>query len=248
MYPYIHLIIPSYAAMALIGGLVSITYAFFRIDKYDVQFTDFLKILLFGSIGVLLGSKILFVITKIPWLLKNFTISNMLLLIPESGYVFYGGLFGFIFIIYMITKSDNEYRKKLYMLFVPIFPLFHVFGRIGCFLAGCCYGKKLNTIFVVLNIEIDTVPIQLIEALLELFIFLIICVVENHKEDINLLEIYLLLYASVRFVLEFFRGDEIRGMFYGLSTSQWISIVIVLFYLIKNIGFLWKKSKWLCQK
>ena len=111
-----------------------------------------------------------------------------------------------------------------------------------CFLAGCCYGKKLNKIFSVLNVEIDTFPVQLIEALLELFIFLILCVAENYKKDINLLEIYLLLYAIVRFTLEFFRGDDIRGMFYGLSTSQWISMVIILFYLIKKIGLLGRKT------
>lgn len=246
MYPYIHLIIPSYAAMALMGGFVSICYAYFRMNKAGVQFTDLLRVLLFGSIGLMVGSKLLFAITQIPWLLNNFSIENLLLLIPESGYVFYGGLFGFIFALYIISKNNTEYRKKLFTLITPAFPLFHIFGRIGCFLAGCCYGKELSNSFFILNIEINRIPVQLIEALVELIIFVVLCVIERKKEEVNLLEVYLILYALARFSLEFLRGDEVRGIFAGLSTSQWISAVILLFYFGKNL-FLINKKRYSCQ-
>lgn len=234
MYPYIHLIIPSYGIMTLIGMIVAIFYLYFNCEKEGILFTELLRTILYGGIGLFIGSKLLFVITQIPWLIQNFSIENLLLLIVQSGYVFYGGLFGTILALHIMCKGQNEFKKKLFRLFVPAVPLFHVFGRIGCFLAGCCYGKYLENTFVIFNIEIDRIPIQLIEASVEFLIFVIICIVKE-KTSRELLSVYLCLYAVARFFIEFFRGDEIRGLFMGLSISQYISISIILFYVAKNV-------------
>lgn len=247
MYPYIHLIIPSYALMALIGGIVAICYVYFNSEKEGVLFTDLLKTMLYGGIGLFLGSKLLFVITQIPWLVANFSIKNLLLLFPQSGYVFYGGLFGFIFALHIMSKGQAEFRRKLFSLIVPAFPLFHAFGRIGCFLTGCCYGKKLSSSLFVMNIEIDRIPVQLIEAMLEAVIFLVLCVVKKKKAEINLLAVYLNTYAILRFCLEFLRGDETRGIFGVLSTSQYISLFIVIFYVGKVVYFHIRDRRYLCR-
>lgn len=237
MYPYIHLIIPSYTLLALIGGIAAICYAYFNIDKEGVPFSDLLRTILYGGIGLLVGSKLLFAVTRIPWLVHNFSIENLLLLIPQSGYVFYGGLFGFIFAVCIMCKGQPEYRKKMFRLIVPTFPLFHIFGRIGCFLSGCCYGKDLKKQFVVMNMEIDKIPVQLVEAVIEFLIFLLLCIIKKKNTAVNLLKVYLIFYAIVRFVLEFLRGDEVRGLFVGISTSQYISLCIILFYVGRKIVF-----------
>ena len=76
----------------------------------------------------------------------------------------------------------------------------------------------------------NRVPTQLIESVSEFSLFIILLIIERKKNDTDLLRIYLVAYAVIRFINEFFRGDEIRGVFLGLSTSQWISLMILVYY------------------
>ena len=235
MYPYIYIVLPSYTVMALFGGFTALCLMFFSLEKYQIQFTTFLRMFLFCVIGGIIGSKVLFAITQIPWLIKNFSLINLLLLIPRSGFVFFGGLFGVIVVILIMTKDSADLRKRIFRLSVPAMPLFHAFGRIGCFLEGCCYGKDLSSPILVGSIKITQIPVQLIESLLEFILFFIILVVEKKKENVDILQVYLITYATVRFMDEFLRGDKVRGIYFGISTSQWISLIILIVYLIRFI-------------
>ena len=135
MYPYITIVLPSYTVFALLGAFVTLCFLYFRLDKYNIQFTSFLFMFLMCGVGGVVGSKLLFVITQIPWLINNFSVSNLIWIFPQSGFVFYGGLFGVIFMLYAITKNQLELRKRVVRLAVPAMPLFHAFGRIGCFMS-----------------------------------------------------------------------------------------------------------------
>lgn len=243
MYPYIYIVIPSYALMALIGGIAGVCYSYFNSHKEGILFTDLLRAVLVGGVGLFLGSKILFAITQIPWLIQHFSVENLLLLIPRSGFVFYGGLFGFIFALCILYRKRPEYKEKMFQLIVPAFPLFHMFGRIGCFMSGCCYGKKLANPFVIMGIEIDRIPVQLIEAAVELLIFIALVIVKKKTKVKDLLRVYLITYAIARFCLEFLRGDVVRGLFAGLSTSQYISLAIILYYVGRKIYLSIKNKK-----
>ena len=224
MYPYIHIILPSYMVMALIGGFFAVCFIFSRIDKYEILFTDFIKMFLLCMIGGVVGSKVLFAITQIPWLIKHFSIENMILLIPQSGFVFYGGLFGVIFTLMFLTRNDADMRKKVFEISVPAMPLFHAFGRIGCF------GKKLSTPIVIGTIEFARIPVQIIESMAEFILFIVLFILSKKNRDIDLLRIYLVIYAVIRFADEFLRGDKIRGIYGGVSTAQWISLIILFVY------------------
>ena len=235
MYPYIHLILPSYSVMAFIGGFVTLIYLYFRLEKYQIEFTSFLKIVVLGVIGCLLGSKLLFAVTQIPWLINHFTFENLIFLIPNSGLVFYGGLFGVIFTLSFYSRKDTAFKEKLFQMTVPAFPLFHAFGRIGCLFAGCCYGKELDSPIVIGNIiQFSEIPIPIFESVFEFVIFAILNVIEKRNTKCDLLKVYLISYAIFRFINEFFRGDTVRGIFFGLSTSQWVSLAILCFYLLKH--------------
>ena len=216
--------------MALIGGFFAVCFIFSRIDKYEILFTDFIKMFLLCMIGGVVGSKVLFAITQIPWLIKHFSIENMILLIPQSGFVFYGGLFGVIFTLMFLTRNDADMRKKVFEISVPAMPLFHAFGRIVCFLAGCCYGKKLSTPIVIGTIEFARIPVQIIESMAEFILFIVLFILSKKNRDIDLLRIYLVIYAVIRFADEFLRGDKIRGIYGGVSTAQWISLIILFVY------------------
>lgn len=235
MYPYIHIILPSYMVMALVGGFIVLCFVYFRIERFEIEFTLFLKMLFFCIIGGIVGSKILFAITQIPWLVDNFSVKNLLLLIPQSGFVFYGGLFGVIFTLQFFSRKDKELRCRIFRLCVPGMPLFHAFGRVGCFLAGCCYGKELVNDLTIGPFVLTQIPVQIIEAFAELLLFIVIMIIDMKKKDVDLLAVYLVMYAVIRFIDEFLRGDEVRGVYFGVSTAQWISIIIIVVYFIRYI-------------
>ncbi len=237
MYPYIHIVLPSYTVMALLGGFLAMGFVFFRLERFSVEFTAFIKLLVVSVVGGFFGAKMLFALTRISWLVSNFSLKNLLLLIPQSGLVFYGGLFGVIFTLCFFTRKDKEYHKKVFRMIVPSMPLFHAFGRIGCFLSGCCYGKLLLVPLKIGGLTFTHIPTQLLECLAESLLFVLILIIDkrNKDNDIDLLKIYLVLYACIRFADEFLRGDVVRGIYFGLSTSQWISIFILLFYLVSAL-------------
>lgn len=235
MYPYIHIILPSYTVMALIGGFAALCLVYFRLERFKIEFTTFLCLFFFCTIGGIIGSKVVFAVTQIPWLIKNFTLKNLLLLIPRSGFVFYGGLYGVIFTLMFMTRKDLNLRKEVFQIAVPAMPLFHAFGRIGCFLTGCCYGKDLTSHIFIGSLELTQIPVQLIESLAEFILFAVIMVIDKKREDVDLLKVYLVAYAVIRFADEFLRGDKVRGIYFGISTAQWISIVILSVYLVRFI-------------
>ena len=142
-------------------------------------------------------------------------------------------------------------KKKLqYNIFADIatiiIPLFHFFGRIGCFLVGCCFGVESHIGFTFENSPLEVAnhvhrfPIQLVEATYNLCLFIILYnLLKRSKLKGKLLGLYLILYPVGRFIFEFFRGDEYRGFLFGLSTSQIISIIL----LFIGIYILTKKEK-----
>ena len=235
MYPYIQIILPSYTVMALIGGFVALCFIYLRLDKFNIEFSVFLSTFLCCVLGCFIGSKVLFAVTQIPWLISDFSIQNLLLLIPQSGFVFYGGLFGVILTIKILTKANASLRDRLFKMVAPSMPLFHAFGRVGCFLSGCCYGKKLANTIGIGPLVFTRIPVQLMESAAELVIFILLLIIERKNKSADLLQIYLMMYAVVRFLDEFLRGDEIRGIVLGVSTAQWISLFIVIFYVIRSI-------------
>lgn len=160
--------------------------------------------------------------------------------ILQTGIVFYGGLFGLIGIYYLMAK-----RKKLDLMVLNILavviPLFHSVARIGCFLAGCCFGKECDCFLgirytTMIESTEDTairLPVQLWESGFNFLLFIYLMYLLNRKDwkEKHILRMYLLVYSIGRFILEFFRGDTVRGVLCGVSFSQMISIIIWLLLL-----------------
>lgn len=164
----------------------------------------------------------------------EFSLENLVLFIPSSGYVFYGGLLGVILAISLYTRKDRDLRTRIYHMVTPAFPLFHGFGRIGCFMAGCCYGIPLPAPITFFGMfTLDRLPVQIFEAVFEFVLFAVLLVVEKRRPQTDILKVYLLAYAVFRFAIEFFRGDVVRGIFLGLSTAQWVSLGIAVYYLLQ---------------
>jgi phosphatidylglycerol:prolipoprotein diacylglycerol transferase len=234
--------------MVLCGILSSGIYACFMAKKFEYDYSDLIIFLLIVSIGVVVGSHLLYTIVnyknviyvadkikKIDTFKKFFNILNYLF----GGSVFYGGLIGGIIAGYVISKKETKYLKFFDIGFTSI-PLFHFFGRIGCFLGGCCYGIRSNigfmyTINPILEANgVKRFPIQIVEAIFNIVLFLFLNHLLCYKKMKNKISyVYLSIYSIGRFFIEYFRGDTYRGIWWSLSTSQIISILIIIVLIIR---------------
>ena len=260
MYPIIKIFnreIPTYAIMALVGIFVSGIYATRAINKKKKDDNEVIFMLLIATIGVFIGGHLLYGIVNFGEIINIFKnikqYSGFIpfakdLLVLFSGQVFYGGLIGGI-IAGLIYAKKKKLDSDYYDIMAPTIPLFHSFARVGCFLGGCCYGIPSKFGFTYHNAIVESAnnisrfPVQLLEALLNFILFLVLNkFFKKEKFKSNLMYIYLCSYAVIRFLLEFLRGDTYRGKFWIFSTSQLISILIIvivtIILLIKN-----KKSK-----
>lgn len=249
MHPFIELFgrqLPAYWVLCMLGAGAAAVFALLNRQKTGLAADDTIHLLLYGAIGAMLGAKFLYLTTILPPLIGS---RKELLAHPDAlapilmqGYVFYGGLFG---ALWMARRYCRRYAVSLdgaSMLFAGTAPLFHLFGRVGCFLAGCCYGVRADGWGVVYKQSLGApngirlVPVQLFEAGVNLVIFAAVLLYQKYaRRPGRSLALYLVSYAFCRFVLEFFRGDDIRGHVFGLSTSQWISLGIILYFTGRSI-------------
>lgn len=154
----------------------------------------------------------------------------------KGGLVFHGGLlFAIPFIIILFKREKIPILRTLDVVVIFV-PLAHFFGRLGCFFAGCCYGKVCELPWAVIfrnpltlapkNIPLH--PVQLYEAFLNFLLFFSLYLSRKKitKEGM-MLALYLIGYGSIRFFTEFFRGD-LRDIHGGFSTAQWISLAFIV--------------------
>lgn len=207
----------GYWIMSAAGVLIAVSVFFGISLKNRTDIKDSFLSLPIASLSGLLFAKILGVISFGIYNLKTKTDASVLTVIRDGGFVFYGGMIGFFAVLILLKRYLPRQNTNL---FAVCFPLFHSFARIGCYFAGCCYGKTINGV---------KIPVQLIESILLMLLFVcLLCLYLKGNRQIA--KKYFLFYAIIRFFTEFLRGDEIRGVII-LSFSQWISLAIVLIVL-----------------
>lgn len=245
--------ISAYMIISLIGFFIAGVYACNKFKKRGNDENEMITFYLVISAGSLLGGHILYGFTNFKYLIKlfyklitfSFDSFHQFLeacIFVFGGSVFYGGLLGGLLAGFVFLKK-KKYDIALYTdTIAPCIPLFHIFGRLGCFLSGCCYGIKSNFGVIYHNSPISSAnevrrfPVQLMEIFLNLFLFLLLNKLGQHNSKKGkLLTYYLVIYAFCRFFIEFFRGDEYRGFILFLSTSQFISAMILFTIIIITI-------------
>lgn len=243
--------IAMYGLLIVIGMGLGMAVAAMRARKNGQTAQDVLFAGIFAIIGLVIGAKLLYLVTILPGLVRNF---SYLLDHPETiaallsgGFVFYGGLLGGILGLWVYTRLYKLDFWGMTDALIPSVPLMHAFGRLGCFCAGCCYGipfpAPLGLFFDASPVAphgVALFPVQLLEALLNLMIFgLLLWYARKPRGRGRVIGLYMSTYAVMRFLLEFLRFDAERGGFWGLSTSQWISLALlpVGLYLLLNHKF-----------
>lgn len=236
MYPYvIGGVITLYGILVGVGVLACfiVFWLLARHDKVDPAYVNFISVVGVVSVAAGFGFAALF------QSLYDY-ISD-----PSSGFrytglTFQGGLIGgaavFLILVFAFRK---KFKGKITDIIssVPLGILLgHSIGRVGCFMAGCCYGRPTDSRIGVSFIDPATgehmaekvIPTNLIEAIFLFIAFVVLLIIYLKKRHPYNLPIYMILYGIFRFVIEFFRGDE-RGSFVpGLSPSQFWSLLMVV--------------------
>ena len=138
--------VPTYWLCAMAGILICALVLIVRHKNFkELQEVDITNSAALSLVGAVVGGRILSIITLLPLIILRWDLVradfSLLYEILSNGQVFYGGLFGALLVLFLYWKHYQLNRKLLWDYAVPIIPLFHAFGRIGCFLTGCCYGK-----------------------------------------------------------------------------------------------------------
>lgn len=197
----------------------------------------------------LLGSKLFMIITE----LNEFGMSwrrVFSLDVLQSGGVYFGGfLVGLGVSVFLVRFWRLPWRLTA-DAFAPAVALAHAMGRLGCFAAGCCWGKPTDSWIGVrfsekgnevtgVPIHVDLVPTQLIEMGANLIIFgFLLWLRKRRRFEGQIVFAYLMLYSVARFIIEFWRDDP-RGSVLGFSTSQFIALL--LFPVALGLTFYYRK-------
>ena len=256
MHPYINIgfaEIPTYLIVFGLGYVLITLRACHVGTEYGYNKKDVIGISIYAAVGLIIGAKILYFLSIVPDVIKHYDeLKKMWTLVPLEvinylfgGMVYYGGLFGAILGAYYYSRKHFLLYSPMMNMYAPLIPFVHAFGRVGCFMAGCCYGIEYSGIGCVRfpGEDISRVPVQLIEAFFNLIIAVTLERIRHKVQEGRLLGIYFISYAVLRFVLEFVRGDEIRGGINILSTSQIISLLMLPVGIMLIRGKCYKKDK-----
>jgi len=242
--------IHTYGVFIAIGFLTGLVLAVRQAKKQGIPAEKIVDLGFYMLIAAVVGSRLFFIITNAGFYFKN---PLAIFKIWEGGLVFYGG------VIFAIPTAIWYMRKKgldiwnTADIFAPSLAIGHAIGRLGCFSAGCCYGVQAGDHpFAVIFKDPECLaprgiplhPTQLYESAGEFFNFIVLIVLRRHRSfKGQLFWTYLLLYSVLRFIIEFFRGDEIRGFLFGnISVSQGISALIFII-AVAGIMVFRKKTK-----
>lgn len=228
----------TYGVLVALAFLVGISWTLHEARLAGVDRERVADLTFYIIIAAIVGSRLLYVV--IEWE-RYGTDPLAILRVWEGGLVFYGGLLGCLAISGWYTRRQGWSLRTTADLYMPGVALGHAIGRLGCLMAGCCYGRPVggdpwwalhfpsNPVTLAPG-GIPLYPTQLMESVTEGAIFLLLVWVRRHQRFSGQVFLsYLILYGVARSILEIFRGDSIRGYVIPgiLSTSQLISIFLV---------------------
>ena len=227
----------TYGVMLAAAYLLGLQFALRRARRLGLDPNRVMDLGIWIIVSALIGAKLLLLVVE--WNTYSRSLSDLLSVVRSAG-VFYGGLIAAVLVAMWYMWRHRMPLWSVSDVFAPGIALGHVIGRLGCFFAGCCFGRPTDVPWAVtFHSEyaaryVGTItgtpihPTQLYEAGAELIILGALLFMERRGRAFpgRTFWAYMLLYAISRFIIEFYRGDP-RGAVGMFSTSQLISITIV---------------------
>lgn len=238
MHPFVNIFgfsIPSYGIMTALAYGAGLYYCYKQQAHLGIKKDKIFDLIFWIIIGALAGGKIFFI-----WFnFDSFAASSLIEKI-RYGFVFYGGLIGGFSAGFIWAKKYKLPVLPALDFFAVPLALGHAIGRIGCFLAGCCYGKISHNFLAIKYTDpqslvpqhlhnVGLYPVQLMESLAVLILFFVLYYFYQrpHKKGV-IFAGYLLGYGLIRFVLEYLRFDDRGAGLFGFSPSQIIAIILII--------------------
>ena len=227
----------AYGVLLAIAYLAGLQLAVVRARRAGLDAAKIMDLGIYLIIAALVGAKLMLIVVDFGYFRSH---PGELLSLVRAGGVFYGGLImAFIVGLWLVGR----YRLPVWGtadMYAPGIALGHVVGRLGCLLAGCCYGRPTDLpwgITFTSPVAAENAgtplgtplhPTQIYDAGAELLILILLLTFERRGRPFQgrTFWLYVLLYAVSRFIVEIFRGDP-RGTAFGMSTSQFVSVLIV---------------------
>ena len=230
MHPFIHigsLSLPMYGLCTMVGTVFALLTVFkLRKKGSPLSEDNLLDALIWAILLGFLCAKVLYFIVEPPQMPHSW---RELWDLISAGLVFYGGLLGGLLGLFLVSRKTKKNMITFTDLMAPCFCLAHAGGRVGCLMAGCCYGMEYTGPCAVVLDGVSRLPTQIMEAIFLVILSVVLIAVYLKKPRRGVVTgLYMTIYAVWRFVIEFFRADY-RGNVGPLSTSQFISLFILAF-------------------
>jgi len=248
------LAMPTYGILLVLGMLAGLWIVTRQARKAGLVPETITDMAVYAIIAGLIGAKVLLLIVEWPYYSRN---PRELLSLFQSGGVFYGGLLGAIPVAFWYARRHQLDGWKTADVLAPGVAVGQAIGRIGCFMAGCCYGRPADVPWAVtftdvyanrnVGTPLDTPlhPTQIYESLACFLILgVLLWMAPRKRFHGQVVLAYVVLYAVARFAVEMFRGDAIRGFVVGgrLSTSQFIAVLMVVAAALV-LPYLWRRKR-----
>jgi phosphatidylglycerol:prolipoprotein diacylglycerol transferase len=236
MYPKLFSIgsfyVPTYGVLVALGFLAGLGVTLRLAKRAGLSAELLTNLAIYCALAGIAGAKLFMFLFDWRYYWQNpgeiFTLSTL-----QAAGVFHGGLIAAL--ILAIVYMRRQHLPPLFTMdcFAPGLVLGQAIGRVGCFAAGCCWGKACNLPWAVtfhsdvaapvpLNVPLH--PAQLYETGVNLIIFTILYRMFNRSHRAGeIIGWYLVLYSIARFIIEFFRNHE-QSLVAGLSLTQWIAL------------------------
>lgn len=239
--PVVGFSIHTYGVLLAAAFLLALWVGLKGAKREGIPRDPVLDLWIVSLISGIVGAKILLFLLDLDYYIQN---PSAILTGLRSAGVFYGGLVVAILTCLVVVWRRGLPGWKLADVAAPAIALGQSVGRVGCFAAGCCYGKVTDLPWAVtftdpkaseitgVPLAIPLHPSQIYLSLSNLALFIFLVVLSRRKSyDGQVFLWYLLLYAISRGLLEFTRGDP-RGQIAGISTSQVIAMAAVAAALV----------------
>jgi phosphatidylglycerol:prolipoprotein diacylglycerol transferase len=240
--------IHSYGVMIALAFLAGLWTATRRARRENISAEAIADITLWLMVGAILGARVVYVITYWKDEFASQPLSEIFM-IQHGGLVFYGGLIGAIIAGSIYIRWKKLPLWKMADALAPSIALGSVFGRIGCLLNGCCYGRVCDAPWAIhfpadhATRGLPVHPTEIYDALLNLLLYFGLAWLFRHKKfDGQIFASYFIGYAICRSIVEYFRGDYTDLHYhFGLTPAQWISVPIFVTGLVLAV-FLSKRE------
>lgn len=221
----------SYGLLVALGFLAALTVVDLEAKRLGWNRDWMSKLVVWDFVVGLAGARVTYALTRLG--AEDFATSLFDL---HSGFVFYGGLIASWLYLFFKVRKQKLPMWSVLDVFALAICVGEGIGRFGCLLGGCCYGKPTSLFWgTVMKTESHLGPLHPVQAYegvaLLLFFLLLWTVRERKKYEGQVVVLFVAGYAILRFILEYFRGDQIRGFFIEniLSTSQGIGALLIAF-------------------